>query len=216
MTRHLSPIGELSTTNDASLPTSRHAAGGELGVLAVLRGLAPRRALTLGESRLVAEHQAARLLQLAKLTTPPVPSALIAELPRVLVQTDVDLPASGATHWVNGRWLLVINGAEPLARQRFSLAHEYKHALDHRYRSAMYTDLPGVSADRQAELAADTFAAALLMPARWVNRAWHDGHHRLSDLSNLFQVSPRAMARRLDALGLRKLPVNDPAHQEAA
>jgi hypothetical protein len=39
----------------------------------------------------------------------------------------------------------------------------------------------------------------------------------LSELSDLFQVSPRAMARRLDAMDLRKLPDHDPIHsQEAA
>jgi predicted transcriptional regulator len=216
MTRHPSPIQDLADTSEASLPTSRAARGQELGIFAMLRALAPRRPLSLTETTLIAELQASRLLKLAKLDTPPTPSALIAELPRVLVRTDPDLPASGATHWVNGRWLLLINSSEPAARQRFSLCHEYKHALDHRHRTVMYEDTADYSADEQAELAADAFAAALLMPAIWVNKAWREGHRRLSELAELFEVSPRAMARRLDALGLRRLEGSRNGMEEAA
>jgi predicted transcriptional regulator len=216
MTRHLSLTTEPINTREATLPTSRHAVGQEVGVLAILRGVAPRRPLTPAEARLVAEMQAERLLRLAKLTGPPTPSAIITELPRVLVRLDANLPASGGSHWANGRWLLLINGSEPAVRQRFSLGHEYKHALDHRFRDLMYEDLPALSAHDQAELAADAFAAALLMPRRWVRRAWRDGHHRIGDLAEMFAVHPRAMARRLDTLKLRRLPVTDPRSREKA
>jgi Zn-dependent peptidase ImmA (M78 family) len=101
-----------------------------------------------------------------------------AELPRVLVRTDVDLPVSGCTSWQNGRWLIVLNGAEPLVRQRFSLAHEFKHAVDHRFRHELYFDRPGLSATTQAEYAADYFAACLLMPKRWLYRAWQQAANR--------------------------------------
>jgi hypothetical protein len=208
MTRQLSSTGGFTTSNFGSLPTSRHASGQELGILSALRSLAPRRALSSVEAEQCAETQADRLLTLAGLTTPPTPSELIAELPRVLVRIDSDLPTSAATQWVNGRWLLLINGSEPIERQRFSLAHEYKHALDHRHHDLLYVDRPGFSANDQAEQAADAFAAAVLMPAAWVERAWADGIRRLSDLSSLFQVSPRAMVRRLERLDLRSA-VND-------
>ena len=188
------------------LATSRLAPHGERGVLAVLRAKAPRRALDLREAAQVAEWQATTLLELAGLTGPPTPASLIAELPRVVVHTDVDLPVSGCTSWQAGRWLIVINGAEPLVRQRFSLAHEYKHTVDHRYRAELYVDRPGLSAHAQAEQAADYFAACLLMPKRWVYRAWADGHQRVSELSRLFAVSVPAMARRLEHLGLRTAP----------
>ena len=195
--------GGMPRTHLALLPTSRYARGQELGVLAGLRSLAPRHALSLDEAEQLAEAQAEQLLRLARLTAPPTPSALITELPRVLVRVDVDLPASGGTHWVNGRWLLLINGSEPATRQRFSLAHEYKHALDHRHRSLLYQDRGRTSAETQAELAADEFAAALLMPRSWVLAAWNRGHQRLSTLAHLFDVSPHAMARRLQTLELR-------------
>jgi hypothetical protein len=188
------------------LATSRLAARGERAVLAVLRAKAPRRALDPAEAAQVAERQATTLLELAGLNRPPVPASLIAELPRVLVRTDPDLPVSGCTSWQAGRWLIVLNGSEPLVRQRFSLAHELKHCVDHRYGTELYIDRPGLSAHAQAELAADYFAACLLMPRRWVQRAWADGVQRVSELARLFAVSKPAMTRRLEHLGLGTSP----------
>lgn len=202
MTRYQRP-GIPPRTQSGPLPTSRYASGQELGIMAGLRSLAPQRALSLDDAEQLAEAQAGQLLRLAQLSVPPTPTALISELPRVMVRTDVDLPASGGTHWVNGRWLLLINGSEPATRQRFSLAHEYKHALDHRYRALLYQDRGSTSADSQAELAADEFAAALLMPRRWVLDAWNRGQQRISELARLFEVSPQAMSRRLQTLELR-------------
>ena len=118
----------------------------------------------------------------------------------------MDLPVSGVTSWHNGRWLIVLNGAEPLVRQRFSLAHEFKHAVDHRFRDELYVDRRGLSAATQAEQAADYFAACLLMPKRWLYAAWAAGHQRVSVLSRMFAVSPQAMARRLQHLGLVTAP----------
>ena len=207
MTRYPSTHG-VARTRLAALPTSRYAAGQELGIMAGLRNLAPRHALHMNEAVELAERQAEQLLRLARLDRPPVPSALITELPRVLVCVDVDLPASGGTQWVNGRWLLLINGSEPPTRQRFSLAHEYKHALDHRYREMLYQGIGRLSADEQAERAADAFAAALLMPRSWLLDAWQRGFQRRSTLADLFEVSPQAMARRLQTLGLRSALAN--------
>lgn len=132
----------------------------------------------------------------------PVPSDLIPDLPRLEVHHDLDLPVSGTTHWLNGRWIITVNASEPLARQRFTLAHELKHVIDHRHRDLLYAALPGCSVDLQTEQAADNFAACLLMPKRWVKKAWGEGHQRVSDLSELFDVSPQAMRLRLQNLGL--------------
>src|SRR3954447_22854896 len=81
------------------LPTSRLAPQQERAVLAVLRSKAPRRALSPAEAAQVAEWQATARLEPAGLSEPPTPADLISELPRVLVQTDVDLPVSGCTSW---------------------------------------------------------------------------------------------------------------------
>jgi hypothetical protein len=199
-----------SNNQQRALQTSRAAPHGERAVLAILRAKAPHRALDVREAAQVAEWQAITLLELAGLTEPPTPASLITELPRVLVRSDVDLPVSGCTSWHNGRWVIILNAAEPLVRQRFSLAHEFKHAIDHRFRHEVYVDRPGLPAEAQAERAADYFAACLLMPKRWLYRAWADGHQRISELSRMFSVSPQAMARRLEHLGLR-LPLDSAA-----
>jgi IrrE N-terminal-like domain len=206
--------GQTRSINDSGrrpeLPTSRAVTHGERAVLAILRAKAPHRALDLREAAHIAEWQAITLLELAGLTEPPTPASLITQLPRVLVRRDVDLPVSGCTSWHNGRWVIILNGAEPLVRQRFSLAHEFKHAVDHRFRHELYVDRPGLSAEVQAERAADYFAACLLMPKRWLYRVWAGGHQRISELSRMFSVSPQAMARRLEHLGLR-LPLDGDA-----
>ncbi len=120
-----------SASHEPQLPTSRAASGQERGVLAILRSAMPRRLLNSQEAELVAELQANRLLELAGMPQPPVPNELITELPRIAVRLDPNLPVSGCAQWVSGRWLLSINASEPWTRQRFSLAHEFKHVLDH-------------------------------------------------------------------------------------
>lgn len=193
------PTGSMQT-HQTALSTSRAASRQERGVLAILRGLAPRRRLEGREILLLAELQANRLLELAGLPQTPIPNELITELPRIVVRHDPDLPVSGSAHWTAGRWQLTINASEPWTRQRFSLAHELKHVIDHRHVETLYETA------QQTELAADYFAACLLMPKREIKRSWYGGMQNLSALSEQFAVSPAAMARRLEYLGLRTAP----------
>lgn len=186
------------TSRQPTLPTSRAATDQERGVLAVLRALAPRRRLAGHESWLLAELQANRLLEPAGLPPAPIPNELITELPRIVVRRDPDLPVSGSAHWASGRWQLTINGSEPRTRQRFTLAHEFKHCVDHPRVGQLY------ATSQEGEVAADHFAACLLMPKRIVTRVWGEGSQSLSELAQIFCVSPLAMARRLEHLGLRQ------------
>jgi hypothetical protein len=174
----------------------------ERSVLAILRALMPRRTLRFVEAERIAELQANRFLGLAGVTDPPVPSELITELPRIRVVTRIGLPVSGMAQWLGGQWLLTVAGHEPATRQRFSLAHEFKHVLDHPYRTLIYRDHDGFSAHDSAERLADHFAACLLMPKKYVVRAWGLGIQQLPVLSALFEVSPQAMQTRLFHLGL--------------
>jgi len=207
----MTPLTQFETHTTPK--TSRLITNPERGVLPILRAVAPRRRLSPVEAAYVAELQAVRLLELAGLTHGPVPTSLIADLPRVDLRYDVDLPVSGTTHWQNGRWIITVNASEPLPRQRFTICHELKHAIDHRHHDVLYRSTPGQSAEVAAELAADTFAACLLMPKRWVKRAWNDGHQRISDLADLFSVSPQAMRRRLEHLGLEpRIGAGDQRH----
>jgi len=163
----------------------------------------PTRPLTQAEALRISELQAARLLELASITAPPVPEGLITGLPRVTVERIGALPMSGYTTWSRGRWLIVLNHAEPLTRQRFSLFHEAKHLLDHPFITEAYRQVRGQSPEDWAERVCDHFAASVLMPKAWVKRSYcYQGIQQLPALARQFGVSQVAMRTRLLHLGL--------------
>ena len=163
----------------------------------------PTRPLTQSEALRIAELQAGRFLELGGVTEPPVPEGLIAGLPRVVVERIGALPMSGYTTWLRGRWLIVLNHAEPLTRQRFSLFHEFKHLLDHPFITEAYRQVQGQSPENWAETVCDYFAACVLMPKAWVKRSYcYEGMQQLPTLARQFGVSQVAMRTRLLHLGL--------------
>lgn len=108
------------------------------GVIAGLRDIVPLRPLTYGQAMRIAELQAARFLERMEVKQAPVSEKLISELPRLEVERLRGLPASGASQWASQRWLVLLNASEPRERQRFSLAHEFKHIIDHRFADLIY------------------------------------------------------------------------------
>jgi Zn-dependent peptidase ImmA (M78 family) len=172
------------------------------GVIASLRDFVPIRPLTRNEALRIAELQAQRFHELLGNQFPPLSEEAIAQLPKLQVERMSPLPVSGASHWAQGRWLIVLNGAEPLARQRFSLAHEFKHILDHRFIGVLYTSVPAVDRAQWVEQVCDYFAGCLLMPRPWVKRLYGQGIQRLPDLAVRFGVSQQAMQVRLNQIGL--------------
>ncbi len=179
------------------LPTSRYASRPARSVLAILRAAAPPRRLSRPHSLIIAELQANLLLELAGHPALPIPTELITQLPRIAVASDDELPNSAMTLWLSGRWLIAVRSGEPAVRQRFSLAHELKHVIDHPLFERLYENRV------QGDAAADYFAACLWMPKREVQRAWAEGQQTIAELATYFAVHPRAMARRLEHLGLR-------------
>ncbi len=171
-------------------------------ILALLRGLAPRRTLSFTEQLRVAELQANRLLSHFDTLVGATPDEIITELPRIRVEREHGLPVSGAAHWNGHYWIISLNADDHHSRQRFSLAHELKHIIDH----------PGppptieVNAYRLRERVADHFAACLLMPKRTVKRLWFQGPQDIIALAKTLRVSPAAMRYRLDQLGLTEPP----------
>ncbi|MGZ6609007.1 MAG: ImmA/IrrE family metallo-endopeptidase [Solirubrobacteraceae bacterium] len=178
---------------------AEHAVNGH--PITVLRDFVPIRPLTRHEALTIAERQALRLLALAELTTPPVSESLIAELPRVMVKRVSPFPTSGAAQWVRGQWVVILNGAEPATRQRFSLAHEFKHILDHRFVDQLYGAIDARDRHTWIEQVCDYFAGCLLVPRPWLKRAWASEQH-LGRLARQFQVSQAAMNTRLAQVGL--------------
>ena len=167
-----------------------------------LRQLIPDRALADAEARSIAERQATRLLELTGTDHPTVPSTIISHLPRIAVTTSRNIQASGQTTWTRGTWNIQLNAHDHPLRQRFSLAHELKHIIDHPHIDRLYPNRIGQPDHRRAETICDYFAACLLMPRPWVTAAYTTGTQDPHQLANLFNVSPAAMTYRLNQLGL--------------
>lgn len=170
--------------------------------LTVLRDLVPIRPLTQLEALRIAELQADRLLTLAGLTEPPVPDELIESIPKIEVRRMRPWPVSGCTDWAKSTWVIVLNAAEPYVRQRFSLAHEFKHILDHRFIDVIYPDLPGLNSQERAEKVCNYFGGCLLVPRKWLRAAWTSGVQKEPDLARMFNVSRDAVHTRLSQTGL--------------
>lgn len=163
-----------------------------------LRDLVPLRRLSTPEALRVAEDQADRLLRLSGLTEPPFGEDVIAGMPHIQIERVVPASALAATQWSHGRWLIIINGATSPGRQRWSLAHEVKHILDHPFVTILYPK----DSTELAEQSCDYFAACLLMPRRWLRRAWSQDIRDSRTLARLFVVTPEAVKVRLLQIGL--------------
>ena len=142
-------------------------------------------------------------------TSPPVNVVSIAKLLGLEVYESHELPEGIAgkifrdkKHGGQGEYSIIVRGADPFVRKRFTVAHEIGHYLLHRhlfaaaglvddalYRSQLSTRL---------EAQANGFAADLLMP-------WHllspIKDKPISELASLFEVSQQAMNIRLESCG---------------
>jgi hypothetical protein len=175
----------------------------QVSTVAAVRRLMPNRPLTLIEAFSVAERQATKFLALSGIETAPVPDVIISQLPRVKVKRVSPLPSSGLSQWSAGSWQIMVNGSEPPLRQRFTLAHEFKHVLDHPFIDRCYPDVVGARSHERAEQICDYFAGCLLMPKAWVTKAYCDaGIQELRLLARRFAISQMAMRVRLLQLGL--------------
>src|SRR5438132_7400752 len=102
-----------------------------MNLLDELRAMVPNRRLTLHESYVLAERQATAFLRRQGACAAPAAATLISGLPFITVAVRTPMASSGATRWIKPRWVVLLNGSEPVVRQRFSMGHELKHILDH-------------------------------------------------------------------------------------
>ena len=181
--------------------------------ISVLRALLPKRAMTWSEAHSVAERQAMALLTLLHIDEPPVPQFVISSLPGIIVDRRSGWPTSGMAVRARSHWRIVIRADEPRQRQRFSLAHEFKHVLDDPHIEQLYTHLPKAGRAERTERLCNYFAACLLMPRAWLKRDWCAGVQKTRELAKRYYVSQEAMSTRLSELGLTpmKLAVEPPA-----
>jgi predicted transcriptional regulator len=167
-----------------------------------LRSLMPTRPLTQFEAYRLAELQANRMLMAADIDQPGTPDWLFTSLPFLTITLRSDLPSSGLSRWKRPRWHIYLNRTESALRRRYSLAHEFKHILDHGMSEDLYPTTQWGNADVRIEKVCDYFAASLLMPKRLVKRRFFEGLNDPSELAAEFGVSAMAMRYRLDQLRL--------------
>lgn len=168
-----------------------------------VRSLLPMRSVTDLEARKLAELQAKRAHELFGITEPPVDVGVIIDLPRVEVVVDIMPPThSGHTAFERGKWVIHVNRLESTNRRRFTLAHEFKHIIDHQLRSVLYQDLPMRSSEDRVEDICDYFAGCFLVPGPWLKSLWYGGQQNIRELARLFRVSEACMTVRLAQTGL--------------
>lgn len=113
--------------------------------------------------------------------------------------------ASGLyVHEYGARPMIVFATGEPPVRQRFTIAHELgHHALGHGTRFRDTTSNFNVYYRDPVEVEANAFAAALLMPSRYVWSEFNAGRaNDVARLADTFGVSQVAMLYRLKNLGI--------------
>jgi len=171
-------------------------------VIVRLRRLMPKRAVTWSEAHAVAERQAIELLKQLHVTEPPVPQFVISSLSGVVVDRRPDWPTAGMAVRGPRHWRIVLNASEPRQRQRFSLAHEFKHVLDDPVIERLHRHLSPERRRQRTERLCNYFAACLLMPRAWIKRDWYGGLQDPRELARRYYVSLEAMRTRLSELGL--------------
>jgi Zn-dependent peptidase ImmA (M78 family)/DNA-binding XRE family transcriptional regulator len=150
-------------------------------------------------------HAANELVEVAGIKGPPVDVSWLAEMCGVLVlRRPFPDPLSGLILEQPEGAVIGINSEHARVRQRFSTAHELGHHLL-RHGETFHIDVsetPRPDQDYEIERAANDFAAELLMPRRFVSRAFAD-EQSTPMLARTFDVSEIAMGYRLVNLGLR-------------
>lgn len=159
----------------------------------------------------IIELKAQKILADFGIYNPPVPIEELADKLNIKISYAPSKDYSGILIKKRGKTLMGINSNEPDARKRFSIAHELGHFLFSKksvsvdYRINNYVEKP------EEEKHADSFAANILMPRRWILRDFEKiskgtiTQNNLVDLSKKYKVSPEAMKFRLANLGLIEL-----------
>lgn len=149
----------------------------------------------------------------------PVDVEAIARAEGIVVRRErLDRTVSGLLLREGSGALIAVNEAHNARRQRFTVAHELGHfvlhpgkayLVDSTVRINFRDDLASMATDKE-EIAANAFAAAILMPESLVRDALRElppsqvssPERVVEDLAGRFDVSVEAMGYRLINLGL--------------
>ncbi len=165
--------------------------------------------------------KAKEILQKHKVVRPPVPVNRIAKAMGAVLCFEPFKGAddiSGILYRDGDSKIIGINSAHSPTRQRFSIAHEIGHMVLHE--RDLFVDkvvkvnfrdgTSSLAVDRE-EIAANAFAAELLMPDKFVRteivrlfnkKSVLDSEDLINKLAGTFKVSLQAMEYRLNNLGI--------------
>jgi Zn-dependent peptidase ImmA (M78 family) len=161
-----------------------------------------------------AEREAQQVLAKVGIARPPIPVERIAqELGASLIYEPFEGNVSAMLFRDEHRTVIGINAKHARTRQRFSIAHEIGHLLLHPGRPVILDHLVRVNfrdeqsrlATNREEIAANAFAAELLMPealiaeevGRRLGLVGTSDARLISSLAQIFDVSKEAMGFRL-------------------
>jgi Zn-dependent peptidase ImmA (M78 family) len=127
----------------------------------------------------LARKKAAELLHAASVNRAPVPVETLAERAGAVIRYEpFDGKLSGMLYRSDDGAVIGVNSLHPAVRQRFSIAHEIGHLLLHEpelhvdeHAFVAFRDPESSKASDPAEIEANQFAAALLMPADLLMKA---------------------------------------------
>lgn len=160
------------------------------------------------------ERRASAILERHGHQKPPVDVVLLCEqLGIEVVPEELDDEISGIL-LLQDQPVIAVNKLHSVARQRFTIAHEIGHFLLHRTsKDAVFVDRAAIQYRNQVsskgidpnEVAANNFAAALLMPCRMLEQDLKAIDESIADvhvirLSKKYGVSEQAMSIRLARL----------------
>ncbi len=167
------------------------------------------------------EKRAKKLLEDHNIVKPPVPVDQIARRLGVILSFepfDGEDDISGILYRDGDTKIIGINSAHPDTRQRFSIAHELGHFVLHKKDLFVdkvvrvnFRDETSSQAVDIEEIAANAFAAELLMPREFIRtemkrllkkKSVIEKDGLIEPLSRIFKVSPQAMEYRFINLGI--------------
>lgn len=160
------------------------------------------------------ERKADRLLEEAKLKHPPVNLEKLAKVLGIAVRLGpMPEELSGFLLHAEDGPIVGINSLHSKTRQAFTFAHECGHFLLHPKanfvdRGFYFRDARSAHATDPREIEANQFAAALLMPTRFIDSVLKDrsidieDERTVKEFAKVFGVSAQAFTFRLINLGL--------------
>ena len=168
-------------------------------------------------SRAEVERTASELLHALDAYDVPVPLEIVAHRLGLKVQrVPLGESVSGVLVVSEKGGRIGVNSEQPEVRQRFTIAHELGHFVLHRGESELFIDRTfrafrnqdSATGKDRAEIQANQFAAALLMPEELLKREVGDDMIDLAEadlintLAERFGVSSQSMTFRLENLKL--------------